>query len=392
MISIQDKTKCCGCNACAQTCPRKCIKFQPDEEGFLYPVVNEDECVNCGACDGVCPMLKDKKPSVNEFEKPSAYAAYCLDDSIRLNSTSGGLWMVIAQKVLDEGGSICGAVFDEDFNVIHCVTQDKRVLPQMQSSKYLQSAIGNVYREIQSILEAGNKVFVCGTPCQIAGLRYYLRKNYDNLFCADLICKAVPSPKVFHLYLQSLEKQYKAKSVSVKFKYKDASNPWGYITTRIDFQNGRTYIKRKLYDSYMASYLRQGYMIRPSCLKCKFIGYPRFGDITLGDFWGVENSIAEVKDKAKGYSLVLVNTSKGEQLLDDIKPFVVLQQAKLEDAERYNHQLLTPYVPEQYDDTQRKQFYDDMENYGYNYVNKKYIKCSRNLFERIYRKVTGNIL
>lgn len=169
MIDIADKSKCCGCHACAQVCPKQCIKMEMDYEGFLYPIVNKDICINCGLCEKVCPQL-DKVSSEN-FETPLVYAAYAKDESLRMCSTSGGVATMLANYMYREGAYICGAVYTDDFKVELIVTRKEEDLKRIQTSKYIQATVGNTYKEIKTLLDKGEKVFICSTPCQIAGLK-----------------------------------------------------------------------------------------------------------------------------------------------------------------------------------------------------------------------------
>jgi coenzyme F420-reducing hydrogenase beta subunit len=375
-----------------QVCPMQCLHRVFDNEGFLYPAADKTRCVDCGKCERVCPV---ENPRINaaRHKRPSAYAAYYNDEAVRMDSTSGGVWSALAEHLLEEGAYISGAVFDEDFLVTHTLTKDRARLAEMRSSKYSQSDTKSLFSDIKKLLEGKEKVFVCATPCQIAGLYRFLERDYANLYTCDLICKAVPSPKVFKAYLGYLEGKYKSKTASVKFKYKDKGRPWGYLTTRIDFKNGRAYIKNGGYDSFMKGFLYTGFTIRPSCFDCPFTVYPRTGDITLGDCWGVEHFLPNLSGREKGYSLVLVNSEKGASMISGIKENVFLAEIDLGKAEKWNMNLTAPfyktngkYIPED-----RRRFYTNLDGKGYRYVNKTYIKCPANLAERIYNKITGKL-
>ena len=197
MIHITDKSKCCGCNACVQICPKQCIQIQEDGEGFLYPLVDVDMCVDCKLCEKVCPII-----TPNEPQKPvKVYAAKHKDDEIRLKSSSGGIFTLLAEQIIDEGGVVFGARFDEYWEVMHDYTETKEGLAVFRGSKYVQSRIGNTFQQAENFLKQGRKVMFTGTPCQIAGLRRFLRKEYENLLAVDFVCHGVPSPKVWRMYL-----------------------------------------------------------------------------------------------------------------------------------------------------------------------------------------------
>jgi coenzyme F420-reducing hydrogenase beta subunit len=387
MIQITDKAYCCGCNACVQICPRHCIRREVDIEGFGYPVVEESVCIKCELCNKVCPFENSgiEKP---RHEKPQAYAAYHKDDAIRVASTSGGLFAALADKLFVDGAYIAGAIFDDDFTLSHTATNDKATLEKIKDSKYLQSDINDVFTTIQKLLDNGEKVFICSTPCQIAGLYRYLQKDYERLYTCDFICKGVPSPKFFKAYIRSLEQKYRSKTASIKFKYKDKKYPWGRLATKIDFQNGKTYMRIGRYNSFMRAYLRTGFTVRPSCFSCRFTRYPRPADISLGDFWGIERVMPDISDRGKGYSAVLINSEKGGILLDSIKEKLFLQQVSLSEVEKGNSGLTAPYKPAGgYVPAAREKLYRDLDAHGYDYINKKYIKTPANIFDRVYRKM-----
>jgi coenzyme F420-reducing hydrogenase beta subunit len=385
MIKITDKSSCCGCNACMQICPRQCIGREFDKEGFLYTRVDESLCINCGLCNSVCPV---ENPLVKEqrYEKPVVYAAYNSDDGIRLGSSSGGLFTAFAESMIDNGAYIAGSVFDENFLVKHIITKDKLLLEEMRRSKYIESDTGNIFVKIQDLLRNGEKVFICSTPCRITALYKYLQNKYDNLYTCDFICKGVPSPKYFKAFLNSLEEKYGAKAISVKFRYKDKKNSWGATSTRIDFQNGKSYIRKSKYDSFITAFLRTKYIIRSACFTCKFIGYPRQADVSVGDFWGIEKSIPKDPNIWKGYSAVFVNSEKGSFMFDLIKERIYSQLVHLKEVEAGNASLIQSYNPDIGQLSSRKVFYEDLDECGYKYVDEKYIHSYSSIFDRIFRR------
>jgi acetyltransferase-like isoleucine patch superfamily enzyme/coenzyme F420-reducing hydrogenase beta subunit len=394
MITIQDKQTCSGCNACIQICPKQCIKQEYDNEGFWYPVVDKAACVDCGLCNKICP-IENLTITEKRYDKPIVYASYHNDEHIRMNSTSGGLFSALAAKTFGNGFYVSGAVFDDTFSLFHTITNDISQLEKLKDSKYFQSDTRDIYSQIKLLLDKGEKVFICSTPCQIIGLYNFLQKGYENLYTCDLVCKGVPSPQFFQAYIKFLEKKYASKVISVKFKYKDKKNPWGTIVTKISFENGKIYLKKRRHDSFMTAYLSTGFTVRPSCFECKYKGYPRIADISLGDFWGIEQLIPDDKTRGKGYSVVLINSDKGKTLLDLIQDTVFLQEVPLKNAETKNPGLIVPYDPILgYSPLIRKSFYQDLNDKGYKYVYKKYLKSemeSENkisiLFEKIMRRL-----
>ena len=385
MIRILDKTKCCGCKACSEVCPKQCIRMEKDNEGFLYPIVDEDVCINCGLCERVCPQIHAEDSRTGNLSTPRVFAAYALEDNTRLDSTSGGVFSVLAEYFFDIGAYVAGAVYDDSFGVKGIVTKDKSLLPRLRSSKYLQSDPKHIFREIKDLLEKGERVFICTTPCQIAGLLNFLRQKYDNLYTCDFICKGVSSPKVFRKYLDALESKYKSKTKSVKFKFKDERHPWGHLATKIDFDNGKTYVRDKRCDSYLTAFLDTGFTVRPSCFECPFKGFPRYADISLGDFWGIDDIMPTVPERWKGYSVVIANNSRGLNLLEKAKSKLYINECELSDATKRNVHLILPYDPKcGWSEESREEFYSDLDRNGYDYVVKKYIsECGLSLLSRI---------
>ncbi|MBS4807472.1 MAG: Coenzyme F420 hydrogenase/dehydrogenase, beta subunit C-terminal domain [Paraprevotella sp.] len=374
MIQITDKTKCCGCRACSEICPKQSISMKRDEEGFLYPVVDNKTCIDCSLCEKVCPELNVKDACEENWNTPKIFASYALDDETRIDSTSGGLFSVLAENFFDAGAYVAGAVYDENFGLKGIVTKDRSLLPKIRSSKYLQSDPKHLYKEIKELLTGGEKVFVCSTPCQIAGLLNFLRKKYDNLYTCDFICKGVSSPLFFREYLNDLEEKYKSKTKTVKFKYKDKKHPWGNLTTKIEFENGNVYLKNKKYDPYMTAFLDTGFTVRPSCFECPFKGFPRYADISLGDFWGIEQLMSPVPERSKGYSVVIVNNQKGMDVLNNAKSQLYLHEYTLPNATKKNIHLIQPYDPSDgWSEELRKEFYSVLQTKGYRHVINIYI-------------------
>ena len=203
MISIKDKKKCCGCSACVQRCPKQCINFREDNEGFRYPYIDTDKCINCGLCEKVCPIINQ----YNEKVPTKVYAAINTNEKIRMQSSSGGIFTYIATKVIEEKGVVFGARFDKNWEVKHDFTENIEGLSAFRGSKYMQSRIEDNYLKVEKFLKDGRKVLFSGTPCQIAGLKRYLKKNYENLLTIDIICHGVPSPKIWRLYLNEIYKK-----------------------------------------------------------------------------------------------------------------------------------------------------------------------------------------
>lgn len=309
MISVSHDL-CTGCSACQTACPTECITMQPDEEGFLYPSVDSATCISCGRCNEVCPALKDGIAAADT----RAYA--CQNGGPeRLGSSSGGIFSILAGEVLNQGGVVFGAVFDEQFTVRHSMAEDGAGLAQMRGSKYLQSRIGDAFHQAAQALNLGRRVLFTGTPCQVAGLRAYLGGGHPLLYTADMVCHGVPSPKVWKRYLSLREAEAGGRAASVSFR--DKENGWRKFSTKITFQGGKEYCSCYRDDPYMSAFLG-GLCLRPSCYHCHFKGISRESDLTLADFWGVNRILGE-RDDNLGMSLLLVHTVKGEALFSPVR-------------------------------------------------------------------------
>lgn len=313
-IQCLPREQCTGCAACVNQCPADCISMQSDAEGFLYPVIEESKCIRCGKCKSSCSVLS--VPIQPETERmPHCYAAWSKDDAIRFQSTSGGVFTHLARAVLAEGGCVAGARYRADHLVEHVLILDEAELEPLRQSKYVQSEIGLVYREIQNRLQRERPVLFAGTPCQCAGLRSFLHKEDTNLFLCDFICRGVNSPKVYLGYLRELENQYGSPVKQVWFKNKTYG--WNRFCTKIIFEDGQEYLADRETDPFMLGYIksRLSCYMRPSCYNCRFKGVHRPTDITLGDFWGIEKQFPAL-DTRNGISLVLVQSEKGQRLLE----------------------------------------------------------------------------
>ena len=312
MITIDNKSKCVGCAGCYSICPKKCINMSDDNEGFKYPIVDEIKCINCNMCTKVCPTINPKtKPSLQK-----SYAAYNKDEDTRINSSSGGLFAIFSKEVLSQGGVVFGAMFDESFNVIHGYIENENQLFKFQGSKYVQSSIGDTYKKCKEFLEQNRLVYFTGTPCQINGLKNYLRKEYNNLLTQDFVCHGVPSPKVWNDYKARFKKM---ENVS----FRDKTNGW------LDFyMKVNDYKASHSKDPFMTAFLTNN-ILRPSCYECKFKTKDRISDITLADLWGASSIVPEMDDD-KGISLLVINSNKGLNLFEKVKSDLVMKEISLD--------------------------------------------------------------
>lgn len=356
--------KCSGCGACEQICPKSAISMKPNDEGFLYPQVDSELCVECKFCEKNCPVLNVK--TSNDFSKRKAYAAICKDEGTRLESSSGGIFTVLAEKIINEGGVVYGAEFDTDFSVKHGWTDSVCELERFRGSKYLQSRIENTFLECRKVLEDGRKVLYTGTPCQIAGLKAFLKKDYENLFTVDVICHGVPSPALWQKYIEFYEKKSASRVVKTSFRRKN--DGWKMFSLSFTFANGSEYSVNQSKGMWMLSF-NKNVMMRHSCYNCVFKGSKILSDITIGDFWGIQNYIPE-KDDDKGYSICFLNTSKSEKFFESVKKLLSADEIKNYDCKKFNTQLLYSLeLPKN-----RKKFISLCINKGFDVAYKKYVK------------------
>lgn len=317
MIDIKNKVDCCGCNACGDICPTNAIDFITDHEGFWYPKVNLEKCINCGLCEKTCPIIHSKDLKKNDFQQPECYAAENKNLEVVFDSTSGGLFSAFADRMYREKGFVGGAVFTPDCKQVkQIVTPDKKDLPALRSSKYLQSNLNGFYKQVATLLKSGEKVLVCGCPCQMAGLRAFLRKPFDNLIILDFICLGINSPLIWQKYLDSFEERYGSPVVYAKPKSKEYG--WRNLTQKVRLANGQVKFETRYQSNYTKGYIGTHSYIRPACYECQFRGFPRISDITLADFWGIEK-YSKALEKDLGTSLVMVNSEKGKEWFGKIK-------------------------------------------------------------------------
>lgn len=341
MIDSSDKFSCCGCGACVQSCPQGCISLHEDREGFLYPAVLIDNCLECGSCEAVCPMLGER----SGIKPEAVFAAKASSDSIRKNSSSGGVFYLLASSVIEKGGIVFGARFNESWEVEHGWADTIDGLRSFMGSKYVQSKIGNTYAEAESFLTKGRRVLFSGTPCQIAGLQSFLKKRYDGLLLVGIVCHGVPSPMVWRDYLSFICQKYSRESKREKrsendennripsiksISFRDKTDGWkqyGFTMTlqksdnhfgemnRTSESKGRSIV---IHENHRNNLFMRGFLsnlfLRPSCYQCKFKGGRCGADIILGDFWGVQSILPEVDDD-KGVSLVLTNTENAINII-----------------------------------------------------------------------------
>lgn len=312
-ISIKDKKDCTGCGACLNACPKDCIKMHTDEFGFLYPNIDISKCINCDKCQNVCPILKNEIKQLNKI--PEVYAAWSKNEKVRYYSTSGGIFSEIAYSILRQGGKVVGAAYNNENMVEHIIIDSYSGVEKLRQSKYIQSKVGFIYRLIKKELNAGEYILFVGSPCQVAGLKKYLKTDFDNLITVDFICRGMNSTKAYRYWLNEIEKKYNSKVKQVWFKYKKFGWKDSPMCTKVTMENGKEYITHSEKNFFMRGYLEKNLYLRPSCSKCQFKGIDRESDITIADFWKVPKEY----DDNLGTSMVMINSNKGKFLFDTSK-------------------------------------------------------------------------
>lgn len=361
MQLFNKKENCCGCKACYVACPQKAIQLRQDEQGFVYPEISKEKCIDCGICQKVCPLKeKTQKNNFQEF-----YAVKNKNQEIRSHSSSGGFFDSLVKKILEKEGSVFGVILNENLKVIHYGTNQKQEAEKFKTSKYVQSDTKNTYQEAKELLELGKLVLYSGTPCQIYGLKKYLKKDYENLITVDNICHGVPSPILFEEHKKYLEEKYHKKIKTINFRYKMKR---GTQNLKLEFLDGTSTIRTNAEDEYYRLF-QSDYILRQSCYQCQFASTNRVADITMGDFWDFQNFLQDFDD-GKGVSLILLNTKKGKELFEDLKENFEIKKARKQVVLQPNLERATS-KPEDY-----CSFWRDYQKEGYQKVITKYPRFS----------------
>ena len=386
-IKITDKALCCGCEACVQVCAHNAITMKEDNEGFRYPVVDTEQCVECGLCEKVC-QYNDMPPK--HAEKKYAFGGYHVNPEVRFESTSGGAFSAIVDAFCDENYIIVGAEA-RGMDVFHSYIEDKAGLAKFRKSKYTQSVIGKSYKQVKAFLKEGKKVLFSGTPCQIAGLRCYLRNvNQDNLLTVEVICEGVPSPLYVRKWNEHLKEQCGYEIGIIDYRYTGKAllqkGKWDFQQVKIvSNDRKKTYIKDRWFNPFWSIWLNH-LMSRPSCYKCRFTTAERGADITLGDLWGVHLYCPELYGSNGGSSLIVCNTAKGKAVMEKAQKSMYGHELAFDDALRYQSPM-RKCISENPD---KERFMADLQSdMTYKAINKKWAK--RPTFKLLWQKyVWGN--
>lgn len=358
MIDKLRKEECCGCNACGDICGKGAISFSADEEGFLYPIIDHSKCIDCGLCDKICPSLNAEILKKNDLERPSCFAAVHKNLDVRFDSTSGGAFSAFAKKAYLNKFYVGGVIWNEDWTATNYISDNKKDLERLRSSKYIQSDARGIYNKIKSLLEKGEKVLICGTPCQISALKSFLRKDYENLITLDFICMYVNSPMIWSKYIDYLEKEHNSKVVYIKDKNKEIG--WRSLCNKVVFENGDVVYDTHDVNPFRRCYMGLGVASRPSCYHCLYKGFPRVADISIADFWGVEKYLPKEFDNDLGTSLIMCNSRRGLAFFDEkVQKYLNVLPIVLDDAMEKNPALIKTYNPVV--PFERQKFYDDLK-------------------------------
>lgn len=372
-----DILRCTGCTACAVSCRTKCITMTENTEGFLEPRIDMSSCVECGLCEKVCPL---NKPLAEE--KPiKAYAVKSKSEQTIMDSSSGGLFSEMANAVLSKNGVVFGAKYDENFKVVHGYTENVQDLKNFRGSKYVQSELGDTFKEVEAFLKNDRLVLFCGTPCQAAGLKSFLRKEYENLILVDFICHGVPSPKVWQEYFDiKADKKHLD-----KISFRDKTRGWNSYSLSFTYANGKKICESRYINKYLRGF-NSNMFLRGSCHDCHFKTVNRVSDVTIADFWGVERVLPQFADK-NGVSLAFLQTDKGQAFFGSIQN-IAFVEADAKKAADLNKSMTVSAVPNK----NRNSFFSDLDTHKIKFVMNKYCTISPKerailIIRTLYRKL-----
>jgi len=364
---------CTGCAACSICCPKDAIAMLEDREGFLYPCVDQNKCDTCGLCIKICPV-SSTSPAKPKGE-PTLYAGWSNDNALLRQCTSGGVFSEIARSIIEEGGVVFGAAYDKEMQVRHVAVEKSDNLHALRGSKYVQSDVGDTYAQAERYLKSGRRVLFSGTPCQVAGLYVTIRNGHENLMTCDLICHGVPSPKVFRMALDTLEKCKGSKVVG--FNFREKSCGWLYPTVQITFAD-RTVLDENNTDNYFNLGFLKNIYLRPSCYRCPIKDSGSMADITLGDFWQLLECQPSLINH--GTSAVLVNTERGRQLIQECSGHLTLTECLFSYVEKESN-LFKSVKPS----LERTAFFADIDRLSFNELTRKYIRPRNVILRKLAR-------
>lgn len=369
MIKITRKEECCGCQACGDICPKESISFKADKEGIWYPEVNKDTCIDCQLCEKVCPILNKVTRPSNSMD-PVTYVLQAPNTIDRLKSASGGAYTLLVQEVFKRGGYVAGHIWNDKASVkgyISCLPEDLDVL---RGTKYLQSDVEGIYKVVKQLLNEGKFVLFSGCPCQTAAMRSFLKKDYDNLLMTDFVCMGIDSPLAFRKYIESLENHFNAKMVFFKAKSKEVG--WRYLTNKAQFENGKSYFGINNVDANLkATFLNV--LVRPSCYECKYKGFPRNSDMTIGDYWR-KNITDDSLDDNTGTSYIMLHNTKAERFFEEIKEKCHCRKVSVTEILGANRHAIKSLSRPIFN---REEFYDRLQNEDFTALVNEYYNTTK---------------
>ncbi len=373
MIDQIEKNSCVLCGACLQRCPNNCISFEEEYYSFSYPTIDKTRCTQCNLCERVCPVLHI--PKSNSLKR--CYAARSKCEKILKHSSSGGIFYELASEIIQQGGAVAGAAFDKNFKVRHEIVFEQDDILRLCGSKYVQSDISGVFPQIKRLLNEGKKILFVGSSCQTAALVTYLGNKPSNLLLIDFICHGIVSDKVFQEYKNLLEKKYKSKIKSFEFRNKE--NSWLYSGLKVEFENGKVYSAPLFKDLYMQGYFHN-LNLKEACYSCGYKNFKGNSDITIGDFWGVQDLYPDFFNEL-GNSIVVINSNDGLKFFNDVEKGLIYIPIKVEDIVKYNKGLFEPFS----NDEGRKEYFKSAKKKGYIRPLLKYVKTP------FYKRLLGKI-
>lgn len=382
MIEIRDKKECTGCGACVNACPTQIISLCEDIEGFTYPEVDTSKCIECHLCERVCPMLDKQKMLCHKIDGfPQFYSGQLMCKNDLMEVSSGGAFWAFAQTVIEQGGVVYGAEQTEVDVISHTRVDNIEDAKRLRRSKYFQSNTGFTFRQVKEDLKTGKMILYSGTGCQIAGLKSYLGKRYDNLYTCEVVCHGVPSRIVWKAYRKEKEEREGKRITDLVFRDKSAG--WSKNQYKITYQDGTIEKEASTKQLFHAGYLR-GLFYRPSCGSCRFASIPREADITLADYWKYQGRFHSA-EKDMGVSLIVINSEQGRLLLQKSSVFLEYDKTD-EELAKYSCKHLDEHP---FENPERAAFFDLFFKNGYYAAAEKYIvsNMNRGMFMRIAQKM-----
>lgn len=358
-MEICSLDKCTGCGYCFNVCPTAAIRMEKKSKGFLYPVIDTIKCINCNKCQRGCPINFADAIINDKIHTQKVFAAFSNDNGNRRKSSSGGIFGEIAKAIIFRGGVVIASKFSDDYESVYFdICEQIDDLPRYQGSKYIQSSVNNIYQQTKKLLINDREVLFVGTGCQIAALKNYLGKDYENLYCVDIICHGVPSPELWKCHLQAIKEKHKNEEIKyISFRNKDIS--WRESSLIVEFIDGNRYFSCKNDDPYLIGFT-SNITLREACYNCKYANIQRMGDITLADFWGYKSEKYKMRNDEKGISLVIQNTLKGEKIFKWIDSQISFCEKTMPEAVNGNQSLKYPVKK----NTLYDSFWEEYENGG----------------------------